>query len=71
MKKKHLKSLQLNKKSISNMNLIDKVVGGSFRNCYPEPVDPDLEDDTSERGCDSTPDATMTCPNWSCTCPQN
>ena len=72
MKKRNLKSLNLNKKSISRLNLAeqDSVKGGltplsfhliSIMFCSNDPAN-------SNNGCTGTPDETMTCENYSCTC---
>lgn len=75
MKKKNLKSLKLNKNSISKLdsNQQSKVVGGSLWYCNTEglgcytkymPV-------CGSRGCETdTCNETFTCPNWSCACPK-
>jgi len=73
MKKKDLKSLKLNKKSISNFQVTNSIKGASGIRCIlPLPGSVLFDcDDTSEAGCPTTPDETMTCPDWSCGCPQN
>ncbi len=73
MKKKSLKSLKLNKKSISNLQE-ETVVGGSsgcpiLTRWIIETIISAVGDcDDSADGCTGTPDETMTCANWSCTC---
>lgn len=65
MKKRNLKNLALNKKSISNL----KINGGS-------PIAPvtlseyDVIGCLSQNGCTTGPDETMSCRDWSCGCPQ-
>ena len=72
MKKKNLKSLKLNKQSISNLE-VEKTKGGmsgivcalfSVEELYGIRCD-------SENGCSNTgTDETITCPDYSCACNQ-
>ena len=64
MKKKNLKSLLLNKKSISNM----QANGGRAPISGPSVFD--QNGCMSEGGCTTGPDQTMTCPHYSCACDQ-
>ncbi|MBC8754826.1 hypothetical protein H2O64_09100 [Kordia sp. YSTF-M3] len=77
MKKKDLKSLKLNKKSIVNFNVttnLNGLHGGSGIRCMlPLPgsiIDCETEYPNCPGPSDPT-DETMTCPDWSCGCPQN
>lgn len=74
MKRKNLTSLKLNKHSISNLDNTKKVhiiKGGTGIRCDLSQSFYFVCDDTSANGCTTTPDETMTCADWSCTCPQN
>jgi hypothetical protein len=73
MKKKSLKSLKLNKKSISNLQ--GETVVGASSGCLPltkwiigTVISIVGDCDDSADGCTGTPDETMTCADWSCAC---
>lgn len=74
MKKRNLKSLSLNKKSISNLQKSTTNGGTSgFTDHRPIIVtfNPSIIDAVgcmSEMGCTTGPDETMTCAHWSCAC---
>lgn len=63
MKKKNLKSLKLNKTSISNM----EISGGKVRLSDNVSVF-DIDGCMSEGGCTTGTDQTLTCPHYSCAC---
>ena len=67
MKKKNLKSLKLNKSSISNFqeNLVNG--GRSITTIMTIISIIDGPGCMSEAGCTGGPDQTMTCPAWGCT----
>ncbi|WP_298514626.1 hypothetical protein [uncultured Kordia sp.] len=81
MKKKQLNNLKLNKKKISDLSSMNQIKGGTALECAISmwicPIVTHTislavcpNDDTSANGCTGTPDETMTCANWSCTCPK-
>ena len=74
MKKKSLKSLALNKKTISSFDR-EPITGGlgllteaDVRVCNKSIIDGSICQ--SQGGCTGGPDETITCAAWSCTCPQ-
>ncbi len=65
MKKRNLKSLKLNKSSISNLQKSAASGGRSIIVTF-NPSIFDAPGCMSEMGCTTGPDETMTCPLWSC-----
>ena len=82
MKKKNLKFLDLNKKSISSLQNTSKITGGTQGSCFTPCPKPsklvqlcpasviDGPGCNSENGCTTGTDQTMTCPHYSCACNQ-
>lgn len=77
MKKKSLKNLKLNKKTISVLENPQNIKGKTGAPCVavtywicPIVVSYLACPDDSADGCTGTPDETMTCADWSCGCPQ-
>ncbi len=68
MKKRNLKSLNLNKSSVSNFQKSAATGGKSILTIGTIISIIDGPGCMSEAGCTGGPDQTMTCPNWSCAC---